>query len=235
MKLEPFWVWILVLFSFVWPVPSTADEDQPWGSSPPQELLNLLQEIHERYGTDAVTLVSWLLDATVRSGSILTASIKVNGLEDHASQRFLAFQVQTGIIFNTLALDQAGRLNALWERILAPTFTHLDTLTVPADGVAINLLYNHKPYQNAEELRRTLDDTGTPEEAKFYFPTEALRAYLNRTLSAQGLINRSTVTVNRMPVRLLLFTTSTDGRRNSTTQTIKRQEQWPPSLILPPE
>lgn len=175
-----------------------------------------MQAIHKQYGADAVTLVSWLLDVTVRSGSILTAAIKVNGLEDHLSQKFLVFRVQTGIIFNTLALDQTGRLSALWERIIARAFTHLNTLTVPADGVVINLLYNHKPYQDFEELTRTLDDAGTPEETKFYFPTKALRAYLNKTLSAQELIDRSTVTVNGAPVRLLLFTTSTNGQGTST-------------------
>jgi len=215
MKSNSFWAWILALFLLAWSVPSAADEDQFWGSSPPQELLNLLREIRQQYGTDAVTLVGWLLDATVHSGSILTASIKVNGLEDHMSQKFLAFRVQTGIIFNTLALDQTGRLNALWEKILAPTFTHLDNLTVPADGVAIDLLYNHKPYRDAEELRRTLDNTGTPEEAKFYFSTKAIQAYLSKILSAQELIDRSIITVNSAPVQLLLPPTSTDGRGTS--------------------
>jgi hypothetical protein len=198
-------------------VPPAADEDQSWGSSPPEELLELLQEIHQQYGVDAVALMSWLLDATVRNGSILTASIKVNGLQDHGGQKFLVFRVQTGIIFNSLALDQTERLSALWEKIIASAFTHLDTLTIPADGVMINLLYNHRPYQDTEELTRTLDNAGTPEEAKFYFPAEALRAYLSTTLSAQELIDRSTITVNGRPVRLLLSTSSTGGQEDGNT------------------
>ena len=197
-------------------VPSTADEDQPLGSSPPEELLDLLQQIHQQYGADAVTLMSWLLDATVRSGSILTASIKVNGLEDHLSQKFLVFRLETGIIFNSLALDQAGRLKALWEEIAAPAFTHLDALTIPTDGVTINFLYNHKPYHDSEELARTLDDVGTPEEAKFYLPAEILQSYLSKTLDAQELIDRSVITVNDAPVRLLLLTPSTDGQGEGT-------------------
>jgi hypothetical protein len=201
----------------MWSVPSTADEDQPLAGSPPEELLGLLQQIHEQYGADAVTLVSWLLDATVRSGSILTASIKVNGLEDHLNQRFLVFRLETGIIFNSLALDQTGRLNALWEEIAAPALSHLDVLTIPTDGVMINFLCNYKPYQDREELARTLDDVGTLEEAKFYLLAEELQAYLSKTLGAQELIDRSTVTVNGAPVRLLLSTTSTNRQGNGNT------------------
>ncbi len=131
------------------------------------------------------------------------------------------FRLETGIIFNSLALDQTGRLNALWEEIAAPALSHLDVLTIPTDGVMINFLYNYKPYQDREELARTLDDIGTPEEAKFYLPAEGLQAYLSKALgealSAQELIDRSTVTVNGAPVRLLLSTTSTDRQGNGNT------------------
>ncbi len=217
MTMRSLWAWAFTLFLLVGSVPCVADEEQPWSSSPPKELLNLLEQIHQQYGANAVTLVSWLLDATVHNGSILTASIKVNGLQEHADQKFLVFRLETGMIFNSLALDQTGRLDALWKQIIAQAFTHLNTLTIPADGVMINLLYNYKPYQDTEELRRTLDDVGTSEEAKFYFPSEALRAYLSKALSAQELINRSTVTVDSTPVPLFLSTTATNGRGNLTT------------------
>jgi hypothetical protein len=212
MTMRLFRVWGFVLLLLVWSVPSVADEEQPRRNSPPKELLSLLHEIHKQYGADTVALVSWLLDATVHNGSILTASIKVNGLENHFGQNFLVLRLETGMIFNSLALDQAGRLEALWQQIIAPAFTQLKTLTIPADGVMVSLLYNYKPYQDTEELIHTLDNVGTPEEAKFYFPSEALRAYLSTALSPQELIDHSTITVDGTPVPLFLSTTSTNGR-----------------------
>ncbi len=199
-------------FFFLLLAPSafSAPEEPPEASSA-EEILGLLGEIYQQYGADAVTLLGWLLDATVRSGSLLTASIKVEGMERHQKHAFLAFRVETGLIFNTLALDRNGRLNALWQKILVPTFAQLDTLAIPADGVLIHFLYHHRPYQNAEELRRSLDHVGTPEEARFYFLRRDLESYFKKSLSAQDLIQQSLITVNGLPAKFLLFPASPNG------------------------
>src|ERR1700704_4170362 len=85
------------------------EENLPWGGGTPSaELFKLLQDLNKQYGPDTVTLVSWLLDAATHSGSILTASVKVNGNETRESANFLVFQVDTGLIFNTRTVDQNG-------------------------------------------------------------------------------------------------------------------------------
>ena len=180
--------------------PAWADSAPP--SLPPavQETLEVLREVHEDYGPDAVTLLTWLLDATVKHGSILTASIKVQGLERYGDKAYLSFRVETGFILNSRAMDGSARLGTLWQRIVAPALTRLDKLDIPADGVVIDLLYNHKPYDGEDELRKTLDDPGRPEQAKFYLAAALLRAYLTGALTTQALLDRSTVTLDGRPV-----------------------------------
>jgi len=182
-----------------------AQEGLPWpGGSPSTELFKLLQDLNRDYGPDTVTLVSWLLDSAVRSGSVLTSSAKVDGDEIHEEKKFLVFQVDTGIIFNTEKVDQNGRLTALWEKILARTFARLETLQVPADGVTIRLLYHSKSFPETESIAEQIDEPGPVEEAKFYFLSDQVRAFLGKELSPQALLTRSQVLVNGSPAILIL-------------------------------
>ena len=195
----------LVLFLLVIAREARPEEGLPWGGgAPPAELFKLLQDLNRQYGPDTVTLVSWLLDAAARSGSVLTASVQVNGNETREDAKFLVFQVDTGIIFNTQTVDQNGRLTVLWEKILAKAFVHLDTLQVPADGVMVNLLYHSKSFPETDDLSEHVDEPGPIETAKFYFHTAPLRAYLSKELSSQTLISRSQVLINDTPTILTL-------------------------------
>ncbi len=197
------------------------EEGLPWGGgSPPAELFKLLQDLDRQYGPDTVTLVSWLLDAATHSGSVLTASVQVNGNETREDAKFLVFQVDTGIIFNTRTEDQNGRLTVLWEKILAKAFVHLDTLRVPADGVMVNLLYHYKSFPETDDLSEHVDEPGPIEEAKFYFRTDPLRAFLSKELSPQILLSRSQVLINDTPIIFTLpdgavHTNSSDSSRSA--------------------
>jgi hypothetical protein len=195
----------LVLFLLVIALEARPEEGLPWGGgAPPAELFKLLEDLNRQYGPDTVTLVSWLLDAATRSGSVLTASVQVNGNESHEDIKFLVFQVDTGIIFNTRTIDQNGRLAVLWDKILAKAFTHLETLRVPADGVMVNLLYHYQSFPETDDLSEHVDEPGPIEEAKFYFRTDPLRAYLSKELSPQILLSRSQVLINNTPTSLIL-------------------------------
>jgi hypothetical protein len=211
----------LVLFLLVIAQEARPQEGLPWGGgAPPAELFKLLQDLNRQYGPDTVTLVSWLLDAATRSGSVLTASVQVNGNESREDIKFLVFQVDTGIIFNTRTADQNGRLTVLWDKILAKAFTHLETLRVPADGVMVNLLYHYKSFPETDDLSEHVDEPGPIEEAKFYFRTDPLRAYLSKELSPQILLSRSQVLINNTPAILTLpdeavHTNTSDTRRGA--------------------
>jgi hypothetical protein len=177
-----------------------AENDNPWDKSRSPELGQLLRELNQQYGPDTVSLMSWLNDASIHSGSVLTSSIRVNGKETRENTTFLVFQVETGIIFNTQTINQAGRLVALWEKILAKAFSHFDTLRVPADGVTVVLLSHCLSFPETDDLSEHVDEPGPLEEVKFYFPGEPLRAYLGKQLSAQGLLARIQVLIDGAPV-----------------------------------
>ncbi len=177
-----------------------ATEDVPGVGSLPPEVLKLLQDLNRQYGPDTVSLVSWLLDAATHSGSVLTASVRVNGNEAREDGTFLVFQVETGLIFNTRVLDQSGRLGVLWDKILVKAFAHLDTLQIPTDGVLIALLYHHKAFAETDDLSEHVDEPGSVEEAKFYFRGDPLRAFLSKELSSPALLARTQVFINDTPV-----------------------------------
>jgi hypothetical protein len=178
-----------------------AAEGTPWGNAPTAELLQLLDTLRQHYGPDTVVLLGSLLHAANHSGSVLTTSVRVNGPQVREGKTFLEFEVETGLIFNTNVTDQPARLYAVWRDILAEAFANLKTIHVPTDGILIHLRYHHRPYTPGEDVSTLSDVPGEIEEAKFYFSGESLQQFLNKDLSAQDLLARTTVLINNVPVR----------------------------------
>jgi hypothetical protein len=181
-----------------------ASEDVPHPASPPPEVLEFLKEQAKEYGPDSVSLLTWLIEATTRSGSILTASVKINGYETQHDRKFLVFRIDTGLIFNSRLYNQTARLATLWTKILAYAFAQVDPLNLPAEGIVIDFLYHHKMLADAEDLAEHVDAPGTVEEAKFYFFERPLLAFLSKQISAQSLLDQSDVVLNETSVRLVL-------------------------------
>jgi hypothetical protein len=163
------------------------------------ELGKLLRELNQKYGPDTVSLLSWLNDATIRSGSVLTTTVGVTGQETKANTTFLVVQVETGIIFNTQKEDQTGRLRTLWEKILVDAFSHIEDMRVPTDGIRIDLLSHCKSFAVTDTLADHIDEPGPIENVKFYFSGAPLQAYLRQQLSAQALLSHTTILVNEVP------------------------------------
>ena len=176
-------------------------EEPTWkheGTQSP-ELGKLLRELNQKYGPDTVSLISWLNDATIRSGSVLTATVGVKGQETRANITYLIVQVETGIIFNTQKDDQTSRLRTLWEEILADAFSHLENMRVPTDGVRIDLLSHCKSFAITDDLTEHMDEPGQTETVKFYFSGDSLRSYLYKQLPAQALLSGTPILVNEVP------------------------------------
>jgi hypothetical protein len=176
-------------------------EEPTWkheGTQSP-ELGKLLRELNQKYGPDTVALISWLNDATIRSGSVLTATVGVKGQETREHHTFLVVQVETGLIFNTQKEDQTSRLRTLWEKILADTFSRLENMRMPTDGVRIDLLSHCKSFAITDELTEHMDEPGPIETVKFYFSGDSLRAYLYKQLPVQALLSGTTILVNEVP------------------------------------
>jgi hypothetical protein len=179
--------------------------ETPWsgGFSSP-ELVQLLRDLNLRYGPDTVSLVGSLLNAAVHSGSVLTATIRVEGNEARDGADFLVFRVETGIIFNTRTLNQTGQLTVLWDKVLYAALSKFESLELPADGVMIDLFYYKKSFPETDPLYEHVDEPGVLEEVKFYFPGKPLAAFLRKKLAAQTLLSQSVILIADTPVQLIL-------------------------------
>ena len=75
-------------------------EPPPEEGTSRKEILDTLHDLQRKYGSDAVLMEGHLLGQAIRSGSILEAVISVSGVEERDGKRFLAFKLETGIVYN---------------------------------------------------------------------------------------------------------------------------------------
>src|SRR5512139_238378 len=169
------------------PPPPTAD--QPDGTR--KEILGSLQDVQKQYGSNAVMLQGQLLGQAIRSGSIIEAAINIPGYEERGGKRFLAFALDTGIIYNERELRPAARRARIWTDIVEVSLRKFPKLTLPADGIGITLTYAHKAYTDAAELRASLaDDRGQAETAAFYFLLADISELTAKRITPQQLLDR---------------------------------------------
>jgi hypothetical protein len=168
-----------------------------------EEIAQAMQELERKYGKDAVAFEGQLLGQAVRSGSILAAVISVPGVRERDGARFLAFDLDTGIIFNDRDTDAAQRPAEVWTQIVVPSLQQFAALRLPADGVALLISYRHRPYADLSELHAQLrDDPGSTETAAFYVRIADAAELAAKRLTSQQLVDRSTVLVDDTPRRL---------------------------------
>lgn len=162
------------------------------GQSLPAEIVALLKETRETYGADALFLQLQLLHQVIHAGSILTAGVRVRGVEPHRAHRYLVFFVETGIIFNSRETHRRQRVNQLWTEIVTPVLERLKSCDVPADGVAVELLYSHRPYRDVAELENTAtEDPGRYQQLDVYLLRDDILAFLQKKIDGRKLFSRS--------------------------------------------
>ncbi len=168
-----------------------------------QEIAEAMRELEGSYGKDAVALEGQLLGQAARSGSVLPAVISVPGIRERDGTRFLAFDLDTGIVFNDRDTTAEQRASEVWTQIVVPSLRQFPTLTLPADGVALLISYRHRPYADLAELRTHLrDDPGPTEAAAFYVRIKDAAEFTATRITSQQLVDRSTVLVDGTARRL---------------------------------
>jgi hypothetical protein len=182
-----------------------APEPPPEEGTSHQEIVNALHDLQRKYGSDAVLMEGHLLGQAVRSGSLLDAVISVTGVEERNGKRFLAFKLETGIIYNDRELAPHERSARAWTDIVEATLRKFHKPSVPADGIAVLISYTHKPYTDFSDLRTHLNEGhGEPEAVAFYVLVPDIVELNANRITAQQLVDRSTFLLNGEPARLLL-------------------------------
>ena len=182
-------------------------EPPPEAGTTHQEIVDALHDLQRKYGSDAVLMEGHLLGQAVRSGSMLEAVISVTGVEERNGKRFLAFKLETGIIYNDRELAPHERSARAWTDIVEATLRKFHKPSVPADGIAVLVSYTHKPYTDLSDLRAHLNEGhGEPEALAFYVLVPDIVELNADRITAQQLIDRSTFLLNGEPARLLLGT-----------------------------
>ena len=166
------------------------------GSASRDDVARALAKVRHHYGDDAIVIETQLLMNAMRCGSVRATAVSVDGVRPHRDKKYLAFVVDTGIVFDSATRDEATRIHMLWETIMAPTLEHLHALRVPADGIAVTMRYHHRPYRRLEEVRADLDRPGTAEETAFYLLGLDVDALVASSETPHTLLRRAHVTVD---------------------------------------
>jgi hypothetical protein len=206
---------LLILISGPFPSSVRADDDPAENARPPgetfdpgttrEEIMQALQEVARTYGHDAVLLEGHLLQLAIRSGSVREATVSVPGVEERDGKRFVAFKLETGIVYNDREVSPPSRAVRVWSDIVEATLRKFHSLSVSADGIAFLVSYEHKAYIDESDLRAHLsEDRGESESAVFYLSLSDIRELLAEQIAAQQLIDRSTILVNAAPAHLVL-------------------------------
>jgi hypothetical protein len=179
------------------------------GAEARRALIQLMRENRIKYGDDATVLQGLLMMNAIGADAVLATESAIRGFEEHQGRRFVTFRLASGVVFNDRTTDPGERLRKLWRGILERTFQSYESFKVPADGIAVEIEYSHRPYADISDLYRTIDDEGAKEQAKFYLLAADLNDYVTKQVAAHEFLGRSKVLVNGQPAVIDLGATPT--------------------------
>ncbi|HSD10535.1 MAG TPA: hypothetical protein VLF14_06110 [Candidatus Binatia bacterium] len=210
----------VLLLSLLLSVPVMAAEtvELPSGLPPTRNaddrraVLELMKGNRQKYGEDAALLQGLLLTHSLQGQAVLTTESTIVGFEEHEGHKYVAFRVASGVVLNDKSFDREQRLERIWHIIIERTLLRYPKFTAPADGVAIEIEYNHRPYQQLADLYNEADDTGAVERAKFYMLSSDLSEFLAHQIETQDFLERSRVLLDDQPVKLRIMEVSSPPR-----------------------
>jgi len=167
-------------------------------------VLQLMRDNREKYGDDSALLQGLLLTHSLQGEAVLTTESTIVGFEQLEGRKYVVFRVNSGIVLNDKAFDRQQRLERIWHVILERTLLRYQKFTAPADGLAIEIQYNHRPYNALADLYNETDDTGPVERAKFYMVSPDLGEFLARRMGPQEFLDRSRVVLDDQSIKVRL-------------------------------
>ena len=180
---------------------AVADEPLPApGDDTRQAVISLLRENRQRYGDDAAIMQGLLLVHANAGGAVLATESAIVGFEERDARRFVAFRVDSGTVFDDGSTMPADRVALVWREILERSLRRYPTFDVPGDGIAVEILYSHRPFGSLSELYQTLDQPRIVEHAKFYLLSRDIKEFLAQRLGPGELLSRSVVLLDEKPI-----------------------------------
>ncbi|MGH7899158.1 MAG: hypothetical protein ACREQQ_14480 [Candidatus Binatia bacterium] len=201
---------LLVAFTVVTAALAGETEELPSGLPPTTgdervKVLQLMKDNKEKYGADAALMQGLLLTHSLQGDAVLTSESTIVGFEEDAGVKYVAFRVNSGVIFNDKHLGREQRLERIWHVVLERTLLRYPTFTAPADGLAVEIQYTHRPYDSVGDLYREPENTGPVERVKFYMASPDVSAFVEHRLGAQEFLERARILVDDQPVKLSLL------------------------------
>jgi hypothetical protein len=163
----------------------------PVGEEARQALIALFKENRRKYGDDAAVMQGLLLVHANRSGAVLATESAI----------VVLFRVDSGTIFDDRSTSPEQRLEAVWHSILERTLLRYPSFRVPGDGIAVEILYSHRPFDFPADLYRPIDDRGVLERAKFYLSAADVSEFVAGRLGGREMLARSAILLDDRPVR----------------------------------
>ncbi len=178
------------------PAPPDSLDDIP--SAKPADVSRLLRKVRIRHGDDAVVIQTHLLLNAMQKGAVLATGVRVDRVEEKHGKRYLNFMLETGYVFDDSTRDRTERAQILWATIMEPTLSRLqDGLQVhKAEGLVVQMQYYHRPYRSAEELRATIHEPGTSEEARFYVLASDVDDVIRGKTTVRNLVTQTRTTID---------------------------------------
>jgi hypothetical protein len=173
----------------------------PGGGDQKRAVLELMRQNKQKYGDDAALLQTFLLTHSLKGEAVLTTESTILGFEELDGKRYVAYRLQSGVVMNDKKLDREQRLEHIWHVVLEGALRNYPKFTVPSDGLAVEIHYNHRPYEQISDLYDD-DNEGAVEQAKFYIASSDLNDFLAHRIGAQEFLARSRVLLDDQPVKL---------------------------------
>ena len=166
-----------------------------------------LAKTAKQYGPDSVSLQASLLVHSMSAGAIGACEVTVVGASPSAGPSFLELDVDTGLVFDTGATTERGRMAHLWREIALPALLGMKSFQTEPPGLELVFEYGLQSYTDQIENK---PDMSAPIDGKILrvtIPEAVLSDLAVGAIEADAVLSRSTVhdEVREIPAHELVF------------------------------
>lgn len=182
-----------------------ADEDGPTAQPTVDAALKALAE---RYGPAAVALQGVLLAHAISAGAQLEVTVAIAGKESHAGREYLAYEIDTGIVYQGAEVTKRAQLSRIWTDVVDPALRQAALNQLPGEGLALRIRSHRGQFADRAAIVRELAAQRLqPVATTFILPFDAIRAYLEGQIAASELSTRGIVELDGSATRLEIIPT----------------------------